>query len=70
MVHVQLSINQHPQVCFLHTAFQPLCPKPVALPGVVVAKVQDPAVGLAELVVVIAGTDSDIFTVSVCKEAE
>jgi len=30
------------------TVFQPLCPNPVALPGVVVAKVQDPAFGLVE----------------------
>ena len=33
---------------FLYTVFQPLCPKPVALPGVIVAKVQDPAFGLVE----------------------
>jgi len=46
--HVQWSISQNPQVCFLHTVFHPLCPKPVALPGAVVAKVQDPALGLVE----------------------
>jgi len=30
-------------------SLQPLCPTPVALPGVVVAKAQDPALGLVEL---------------------
>ena len=47
--HVQSSINQYPQVHFLYTVFQPLCPRPLALPGVVVAKVQDPTFGLVEL---------------------
>ena len=41
LAYVQPSIDQYPQVHFLHTVFQPLCPKPVALPGAVVAKVQD-----------------------------
>ena len=45
---VQPSINQCPQVCFLYTVFQPLCPKPAVLPGVVVAKVQNLALVLAE----------------------
>jgi len=36
LAHVQSSVNQHPQVRFLYTVFQPLCPKPVALPGVIV----------------------------------
>ena len=44
LAHVQLSTNQYPQVCFLYTVFQPLCPKPVALPVV-----QDPALGFVEL---------------------
>ena len=34
---------------FLHTAFQPFCPKPVVLSGVVVPKRQDPALGRVEL---------------------
>ena len=34
LAHVQPSIDQHAQVHFFHTVFQPLCPKPVALPGV------------------------------------
>ena len=46
--HVQPSINQYPQVCFFCAVFQPLCPNPVAFPGVVVAKVQDPALGIVE----------------------
>jgi len=49
LAHVQLSVNEHPQVCFFYTVFQSLYPKPVTLPGVVVAKVQDLALGLAEL---------------------
>ena len=32
LAHVQLSVDQYPQVRFLYTVFQPLCPKPVALP--------------------------------------
>ena len=48
LARVQLSINQYPQVHFLYTVFQPLYPKPVALPGVVVAEVQDPAFGFVE----------------------
>ena len=45
LAHVQLSIDQHSQVLFLCTVFQPLCPKPAALHGIVVAKVQDLALG-------------------------
>ena len=37
------------KVNFIHMVFQPLCPNPVALPGVVAAKVQDSALGLLEL---------------------
>jgi len=43
LVHAQLSVDKDPQVHFLHTIFQPLCPKPVVLP---VAKLQDLALGL------------------------
>jgi len=32
----------------VYTVFQPLCHKSVALPGIVVAEVQDPAHGLVE----------------------
>ena len=49
LAHVQSSVNQYIHVHFLYTAFQPLCPKPVALPGIVVTKVQVPAPGLADL---------------------
>jgi len=48
LAHVQPSINQYPQVHFLCTVFQPLCSKLVVLPGVVVAKVQDPAFDFVE----------------------
>jgi len=43
----QASTNT-PQVHFFHAVIQPLCPKPVALPGAVVAKVQDLALDLVE----------------------
>ncbi|KAK4833094.1 hypothetical protein QYF61_027760 [Mycteria americana] len=46
--HIQAAVNQHPQVLFCWAAFQPLFPKPVALHGVVVTQVQDPALGLVE----------------------
>ena len=49
LAHVQSSVNQYFQVCFLYTVFQPLCPKPAVLPGVVVARVQDTAFGPVEL---------------------
>jgi len=49
LAHLQLSTDQHPQVHFLHTSFQPFCLKPVALPGVVAAKVYNIALGLVEL---------------------
>ncbi|KAK4814181.1 hypothetical protein QYF61_011904 [Mycteria americana] len=48
LAHIQLAIDQHPQVLFRWAAFQPLFPKPVALHGVVVTQVQDPALGLVE----------------------
>ncbi|KAK4819627.1 hypothetical protein QYF61_008847 [Mycteria americana] len=48
LAHVQLAVNQHPQVLFCLAAFQPLFPKPVVLHGVVVAQVQDLALGLVE----------------------
>ena len=49
LAHVQLYIDQRSLVHFFYTVFQPLCSKPVELSGVVVAKVQDPALGLVEL---------------------
>ncbi|KAK4825874.1 hypothetical protein QYF61_003148 [Mycteria americana] len=48
LAHVQLAVNQHPQVLFCQAAFQPLFPKPVALHGVVVSQVQDLALGLVK----------------------
>ncbi|RMC10178.1 hypothetical protein DUI87_12978 [Hirundo rustica rustica] len=41
--------HQHPQVPFLLGTVQPQCPQPVTLQGVVVAKVQDSALGLTKL---------------------
>ncbi|KAK4831289.1 hypothetical protein QYF61_016759 [Mycteria americana] len=46
--HVQPAVNQHSQVLFCRAAFQPPFPKPVALHGVAVTQVQDPALGLVE----------------------
>jgi len=48
MALIQPAVNQHPQVLSRWAAFQPLLPKPAALHGVVVAQVQDPALGLVE----------------------
>ncbi|KAK4813638.1 hypothetical protein QYF61_014398 [Mycteria americana] len=48
LAHSQAAVNQHPQVLLCLAAFQPLFPKPVALHGVAVAQVQDPALGLVE----------------------
>ncbi|KAK4807037.1 hypothetical protein QYF61_018378 [Mycteria americana] len=48
LAHIQPAVNQHPQVLFRQAAFQPLFPKPVALHGVAVAQVQDPALGLVK----------------------
>ncbi|KAK4810582.1 hypothetical protein QYF61_007319 [Mycteria americana] len=48
LAHIQAAVDQHPQVLFCLAAFQPLFPKPVALHGVAVAQVQDPALSLVE----------------------
>ncbi|KAK4815935.1 hypothetical protein QYF61_010192 [Mycteria americana] len=48
LAHIQVAVNQHPQVLFHQAAFQPLFPKPVALHGGVVAQVQDLALSLVE----------------------
>ncbi|KAK4816506.1 hypothetical protein QYF61_017467 [Mycteria americana] len=48
LAHIQAVIDQHSQVLLCWAAFQPLFPKPVALHGVVVAQVQDLALGLVE----------------------
>ncbi|KAK4816221.1 hypothetical protein QYF61_013459 [Mycteria americana] len=45
LAHIHPSINW---ILFHQAAFQPLLPKPVALHGVVVTQVQDPALGLVE----------------------
>ncbi|KAK4807208.1 hypothetical protein QYF61_024328 [Mycteria americana] len=43
LAHIQLAVDQHPQVLFHQAAIQPLFPKPMALHGVVVTQV--PALG-------------------------
>ncbi|KAK4827985.1 hypothetical protein QYF61_022687 [Mycteria americana] len=48
LAHIQAAVNQHAQVLFCLAAFQPLFSKPVALHGVVVAQVQDPALSLVK----------------------
>ncbi|KAK4819038.1 hypothetical protein QYF61_024403 [Mycteria americana] len=48
LAHIQAAVNQHPQVLFHQAAFQPLFLKPVALHGVAVTQVQDPALGLVK----------------------
>ncbi|KAK4821920.1 hypothetical protein QYF61_004923 [Mycteria americana] len=48
LAHIQLAVDQHPQVLFCQAAFQPLFPKPVALHGIIVTTVQDQALGLVE----------------------
>jgi len=42
------AVTSHPQILSLGAACQPLYPKPVVLPGVVVPKEQDSALGLIE----------------------
>ncbi|KAJ7419363.1 hypothetical protein WISP_54312 [Willisornis vidua] len=42
LAHVHPPVNPNPKVPFCLAALQPLSPQPVALQGVVVAKVQDP----------------------------
>ena len=44
-----MSVDQYPQVHFPYTVFQLFCLKLIVLPGVVVAKLQEPALGHVEL---------------------
>ena len=48
LAHIQPVVNQLSQILLLPAACQPLCPKAVVLHGVVVTKVQDPALDLAK----------------------
>lgn len=59
----------------LSTVFQPLYPKPVALPGALMAKVQDLALGFVELHPILVSEDSIDFFIfffakfkSICQE--
>ncbi|RMB93651.1 hypothetical protein DUI87_29878 [Hirundo rustica rustica] len=46
LAHVQLVVDQNPQVPFFLGTVQPHRPQPITLQGVIVAKVQDSALGL------------------------
>lgn len=46
------AVHLYPQVPFCRAAAQPLCPQPLVLHGVVVAKVQEPTLGLTKLHIV------------------
>ncbi|KAJ7410590.1 hypothetical protein WISP_107392 [Willisornis vidua] len=48
LAHVQLTVDQHPQVLFHWEAFQTLCLKSVTLCVVVVTQGKDPALGFVE----------------------
>ncbi|KAK4818988.1 hypothetical protein QYF61_022819 [Mycteria americana] len=48
LAHIQVAVDQHPQVLLCLAAFQPLFPKPVVLHGVAMTQVQDLALGLVE----------------------
>ena len=49
LAHVQLAVDQHPQVLSHQAALQPLLPKPVAQRGAGVTQVQDPHSALLNL---------------------
>ena len=55
LTHIQLTVHQYTKVPFHQAAFQPLFPKPVGLPGVVVSKMQDPTLGPIEIRTVCLG---------------
>jgi len=48
MGHVELLVNQHPQVLVLRAALHPFITLPNLIPGVAPAQVQDLAPGLVE----------------------
>jgi len=45
LAHIQLTVHQYIKVPFHQAAFQSLLPRPAGMPGVVVTKMQDPALG-------------------------
>ena len=55
LAHIQPTVQQYTKVPFHQAAFQPLLPKPVGLPGVVVTKMQDPTLGPIETRAAILG---------------
>ena len=48
LAHIQLTVHQYTKVPFHQAAFQPILPKPVGLPEVVMTKMQDPTLGPIE----------------------
>mgnify|MGYP001859128896 FL=1 len=48
LIHIQLAVDQHPQVLFCQGAFQPLFPQAVAPYRVVVTQVKDTALSPVE----------------------
>ena len=48
LAHIQMTVHQYTNVLFCQAAFQPLLPKPVGLPGVIVTKMQDLTLGPIE----------------------
>ncbi|PKU45927.1 hypothetical protein llap_3762 [Limosa lapponica baueri] len=47
--HVELLINQHPQVLLLRAVLNPFSAQPVFVPGIAMSQVQDLALSLVEL---------------------
>ncbi|RMC09604.1 hypothetical protein DUI87_13390 [Hirundo rustica rustica] len=64
LAHVQLAADQYPQVSFLLGTVQPHHPQPITLQGVIVAKVQDSALGLIKLHLVRLCPSIQLFQVS------
>ena len=49
LAHVELLVNQHPQVLLLRAALNPFSTQPVFVLGIVLNQVQDLALGFVEL---------------------
>ena len=58
LARIQLTVQVHTKVTFHQAAFQPLLPKPVGLPGLLVTKMQDPTLGAVETHTVYRGPAS------------
>ncbi|RMC22033.1 hypothetical protein DUI87_02904 [Hirundo rustica rustica] len=64
LAHVQPAVDQYPQVPFLLGTVQPHRPQPITLQGVIVAKVQDSALGLIKLHLVRLCLSIQLFQIS------